>query len=232
MGDIKAIANENDLFILEDCAQAHGSEWKGRRVGSIGHAGTFSFFATKHMTTGEGGIITSDDEKLATTCRSLRSHGMVDRDTHQLLGYNNRMTEMEAAMGLVQLAKLDHLNKIRIKNSEFLLEKLRLLGWAQVPDFNVAVKHTYFWCPLMVRPESGKTVEELNEHLNANGIGFRHRYGEPLYKQPVLQQVNSKFSDLKLPVVERVAGNVIGLPNHPGMMESELNRVIQTLRNF
>ena len=232
MDDFMALSAEYGIPVLEDCAQAHGTEYKRKKVGGIGTAGAFSFFATKHMTTGEGGMITTNDAHVARLSKIIRNHGMSDRDNHSRLGFNNRMTEMEAAMGLVQLSKLDDLNSKRIDNSEYLMEELDKLPWAKIPALNRQVKYTYFWCPVMVRESSGKTVEGLKEHLNQNKIGFRQRYQEPLYKQPVLRRVGLDYSDVFLPNVEKVAGKVIGLPNHPGLTKVELNRIIEVLHNF
>ena len=232
MDKLEQLAADNGVYLLEDCAQAHGAEYDGRRAGSMGHAGSFSFFATKNMTTGEGGIITTNDAKLAELSRTLRNHGMSGRNDHELLGYNNRMTEMEAAMGLVQLSKLEAMNSRRIAISERILNEARKLPWALVPVPEQRVKHTYFWCPLMVKPESGKTVIDLKEHLERNGIGFRHRYLKPLYKQPVLNKLGYDFSDLHLPNVEKAAGQVLGLPNHPGLSDEEVQRVIDVLTQF
>jgi len=123
MDEILDISGKHGLIVVEDCAQAHGTEYKGKKVGATGHAGAFSFFATKHMTTGEGGMITTNSEDVAEQCKVIRSHGMSGRDDHLRLGYNNRMTEMEAAMGIIQLKKLDELNRKRIENSEYLLNE-------------------------------------------------------------------------------------------------------------
>lgn len=227
------IAEKRGISVIEDCAQAHGTTFHGKKVGSIGRAGAFSFFATKHMTTGEGGIITTDDEQVAKAALCLRNHGMEGRDDHIRLAYNNRMTEMGGAMGLVQLAKLDTLNERRIRNSQIILDSVRELDWAIVPVPDGNRTHTYFWCPVMVKPDSGRSIDELKEYLLSHGIGFRHRYVEPLYRQPVLRKVKAqKYDNIYLPVVERIAGNVIGLPNHPGLTEKERNRVIDALRGF
>lgn len=232
MDRIMEIARSHGLVIIEDCAQAHGTMFKGEKVGSFGHAGAFSFFATKHMTTGEGGMITTNDPEIADQCKIIRSHGMTGRDDHIRLGFNDRMTEMEAAMGIIQLQKLDELNKKRIKNSEFLLSRIKELPWAMVPVPEKDVLHTYFWCPVMVREESGKTIEDLKNHLTEHNIGYRHRYKEPLYKQPVLKRLGLDFSGIHLPVAEKVAGNVIGLPNHPGLTQEDLDYIIEVMEEF
>jgi len=232
MDDLSAIASEHGLLLLEDCAQAHGTEYAGKRVGGIGDAGAFSFFATKHMTTGEGGIITTNSEAIASKARIIRSHGLVNRDDHVLLGYNNRMTEIAAAMGLVQLAKLDSLNRRRIAYSKQLISVLSELPWAVVPRSRRRTTHTYFWCPVLVDPASGRDIQDLRSHLDRHGIEYRHRYSEPLYRQPVLATLGIDCSGLSLPVAERTAGRVIGLPNHPGLTAAEVDRVVDALRAF
>jgi dTDP-4-amino-4,6-dideoxygalactose transaminase len=219
--------------LLEDCAQAHGTEYGGKKIGGFGAAGAFSFFATKHITTGEGGIITTNHHDLAESAKVIRNHGMMGRDEHVVLGFNNRMTEMEAAMGLVQLKKLDTFNAARIDKSEYLLEEAKKLPWAIVPvPSRKRVKHTYFWCPLMVKESSGKSIEQLKEHLSQNKVGFRQRYQEPLYRQSVLRNVGMDYSNVSLPNVEKVAGKIIGLPNHPGLTKEDLERIVAVLNSF
>jgi perosamine synthetase len=228
-----ALSQTTGVPIVEDCAQAHGTEFDGRKVGVFGRAGCFSFFATKHMTTGEGGMITTDDAGLAKRARILRNHGMVGRDHHVMLGFNHRMTEMEAAMGLVQLRKLDDLNSRRIAHSEFLLREASALPWACVPAVSERVKHTYFWCPLMVNEEgTGKRFQDLKAHLKENHVEFRQRYEEPLYRQEVLRRLFLDYSGVCLPHVERIAGKVLGLPNHPWLTRQDLDRIVDVLRAF
>ena len=232
MDAFQDLANRHGLLLIEDCAQAHGTMYKGGMVGGFGDAGAFSFFATKHMTTSEGGIITTNNGDAAETCRVIRNHGMTDRDTHVRLGYNNRMTELQAALGLVQLKRLDDLNAKRIANSRALVSRLETLPWAMVPVPGEDVLHTFFWCPVMVSPESDRTIEDLKNHLTANGIGFRHRYAEPLYRQPVLASRGLDYSNVYLENVERLAGQVVGLPNHPGLTREELERICEVLEAF
>jgi dTDP-4-amino-4,6-dideoxygalactose transaminase len=233
LNDFLFLSERYNLCILEDCAQAHGTAYKGTKVGAIGKAGAFSFFATKHMTTGEGGVITTNDNSIAKTASIIRNHGMVGRDQHAVLGYNNRMTEIEAAMGLVQLSKLDKLNAKRIKNSQYLIAELLKLKWTKVPGLSKENTHTYFWCPLMIdENKTDKNLDELKLYLKSNHIGFRHRYNEPLYKQPVLKKYDSGYSKIFLPNVENVSGKIIGLPNHPDLKKDDLDRIIKVLQNF
>jgi len=233
MDDFMFLSERYGIPVVEDCAQAHGTEHNGNKVGSIGRAGAFSFFATKHMTTGEGGMITTNDAQVAEKARVTRNHGMVGRDQHVALGFNNRMTEIEAAMGLVQLSKLDELNAKRIANSEYLLEKLADISWVKTPIRNKRVKHTYFWCPLMIdEKKAGRSFEDLKQHLTKHCIGFRQRYKEPLYRQEVLKRQGLDYSKVRLPNAEAVAGKILGLPNHSGLTMEDLDRIIDVIKSF
>ena len=250
MNEIMKIAEEFGLFVIEDCAQAHGTEYKGRRVGSIGHIGAFSFFATKQMTTGEGGIIVSDNYEWIEKSKQIRNHGMISRDDHEILGYNYRMNEMAAAIGLVQLRKLDGLNEKRIENSLFLLDKLRENDskWYEVPTLNKEVKHTFFWCPLMIKRSESLNPRDVVKMLKEKGVEVRHRYHEPLYKQKVMLDYSpypggcpfscqtipqiQDYRKLYLPNVETIAGKVIGLPNHAALNKKHLDYIVETILNL
>lgn len=249
MARLMEIARQHNLIVIEDCAQAHGAAYYGKRAGSIGHAGAFSFFATKNMTTGEGGGITTNNEELAKKARLIRAHGMINRDDHVILGYNYRMTEMEAAMGMVQLAKLDAFNEARIRNSEYLLNNLRDLDWLAIQNFDPHIKHAYFWCPIRVLEEkTGKPASDFARYLKENGIGFRQRYQEPLNRQIMLleKQVYPKqcpfscpyygkevdYSKVHLPNAATFSGKIFGLPNHPKLEQRHLERVVELVRAY
>lgn len=252
MADMRAmmeLGEKYDLHVIEDCAQAHGAEYYGKKAGSVGTCGAFSFFATKNMTTGEGGMITTNDEEIAKTARLIRSHGMVNRDEHAILGYNYRMTEIEAAFGIVQLGKLNEFNAARIRNSEYLLERLRDLEWVVIQDFNPNIKHVYFWCPIRIDEQKmGKPITEFLGHLKSNGIGFRQRYQEPLYKQKMLIEKRCypkqcpfscpyygkeiDYGNVCLEKAEKFSGKVIGLPNHPKLEKKHLDRIVEVIKSF
>lgn len=249
MDEILAVANAKGLVVIEDCAQAHGAAIRGTRVGALGHVGAFSFFATKNMTTGEGGMITTNDAEVARMARLIRSHGMANRDDHVVLGYNHRMTEMEAAMGLVQLGKLEGMNAVRRAHSERILRSLADLEWLHVQSFAPDRTHAYFWCPVRYLPEAaGEAVAAFKEHLAENGIGFRHRYEEPLYRQKMLLEGQGyprecptrcphylgrvDYSAVHFPNAAAFSGNLLGLPNHPGLSENDVDRVVDVVRSF
>lgn len=220
---IKGIADKYDIPVVEDCAQAIGAEYKGQKVGSFGFAGCFSFFATKNMTTVEGGMITTNDEDFYNKAKKLRSHGMIDRHTHSYLGYNYRMTELNAAIGLEQLKKLDNFNTTRIQIADMYKEKLNNDYITPFKD-RILFKNVYFWFPVLAR--FGK---KFSEHLTDNGIGFRYRYTEPLYKQPIFRRI---YKDLKRTMAENYSGNVFGLPINPDMKPSEVDEVIKVVNDF
>lgn len=249
MDQIVEIAGDHNLLVVEDAAQAHGAEYKRRKVGSIGHVGCWSFYATKNMTTGEGGMITTNDSSIAEKARLIRNHGMTSRDEHVALGYNYRMNEIAAAMGIVQLSRLDKLNGIRTKNSMYLLKELEGVDWLDVARIKPYVKHAFFWCPVMVNEEKlGMKTKELVAELRERGVEVRHRYVAPLYKQPMLLNQNVypgkcpfscpfygkkvDYSQSNCPNAEKIAGKMIGLPNHSKLKLEQLDTVISTIKNI
>jgi len=246
MDEIQAFADEHDLYVIEDAAQAHGASYKNDVVGSIGDIGCFSFYATKNITTGEGGIVTTDNDAVAKHLRMLRSHGMANRDQHVTLGYNHRMSELNGAIGTAQIDRLEKFNDRRREISERLLDELDDLTWIEPVTVRDYVEHAYFWAPFEIQPqEVGMTGKEVWEKLRDQGVETRHRYNDPLYDQPVFAKhrgFNSEFPwnanpndhdyDLSLPNVEAVVGNMIGLPNHPNLTEEEIQYVIETIREF
>ncbi|RLM70770.1 DegT/DnrJ/EryC1/StrS family aminotransferase [Halorubrum sp. Atlit-8R] len=246
MDKIRAFADEHDLYVIEDAAQAHGASYKDDFVGSIGDVACFSFYATKNITTGEGGIVTTDNDAVAEQLRMLRSHGMANRDQHVTLGYNFRMSELNGAIGTAQVDRLERFNKRRRDISERLLNELNDLDWLEPATVRTYVNHAYFWAPFEVKPEKiGMSGKEVWRKLRDRGVETRHRYNIPLYDQPVFERhrgFNSDFPwsenannhdyDLSLPNVEAIVGNMIGLPNHPNLTEEEIQYVIETVRDF
>jgi dTDP-4-amino-4,6-dideoxygalactose transaminase len=246
MDGINALARQHGLAVIEDCAQSHGTRYRGAVTGSIGDLGCFSFFATKHMTTGgEGGMVTTSNKAFADYVRCFRSHGMEGRDDHVLLGGNYRMTEMEAAIGLVQLGKLETLNENRIAVSQRLFEGLEGVPWLERPQVPPHVRHTYFWFHILIDEQRlGFSTSELIERLADRGIETRRRYQAPLYRQPLLttnlppllrhcapaDRLN--YAEVYLKNAERVAGSIIGLPNRPDMTDDDADHVCRVIRSI
>jgi dTDP-4-amino-4,6-dideoxygalactose transaminase len=246
MDEIQAFADTHDLYVIEDAAQAHGAAYRGQQVGSIGDIGCFSFYATKNITTGEGGIVTTDNEAIAEVLRMLRSHGMANRDEHVTLGYNHRMSDLNGAIGTAQVDRLKSFNERRREISERLAAELDDLDWLEPATVRDYVDHAYFWAPFEVQvDEIGLSGKKVWAELREQGVETRHRYNVPLYDQPVFADhrgFNSEFPwsanpnehdyDLSLPNVEEVVGSMIGLPNHPGLESEDIEYVIETVRAF
>lgn len=246
MDEIQAFADTHDLYVIEDAAQAHGAAYRGQQVGSIGDIGCFSFYATKNITTGEGGIVTTDNEAIAEVLRMLRSHGMANRDEHVTLGYNHRMSDLNGAIGTAQVDRLKSFNERRREISERLAAELDDLDWLEPATVRDYVDHAYFWAPFEVQvDEIGLSGKKVWAKLREQGVETRHRYNVPLYDQPVFADhrgFNSEFPwsanpnehdyDLSLPNVEEVVGSMIGLPNHPGLESEDIEYVIETVRAF
>jgi len=247
MNEINAFADEHDLVVVEDAAQAHGATYEGTPVGAIGDLGCFSFYATKNITSGEGGMITTDDDDLAEKLRRLRNHGLVDRDTHVDLGYNHRMNEMEAAIGTEQVDRLDGFNERRAAISRRLREELADVEWLEAATIREYAGHAFFWAPFEVQEaEIGLSGKEVWAALKERGVETRHRYNKPLYEQPVFAEhegFNSEFpwsenehehdyASLSLPNVEDVVGAMIGLPNHPNLDDDDVDYVVEVVRSL
>jgi len=241
MDEMLEISKKHGIAIVEDCAQAHGAEYKGKKVGSFGDVNCWSFYATKNMTTGEGGMVTTDNKEYAEKIFGLRNHGMVNRNEHTILGYNYRLSEIHAAIGIVQLKKLDKFNERRRKVSFALREELSSVDWLEpqyIPDY---INHAFFWCAMKIDEKKiGMSGKELREELLKKGLEVRHRYSAPLYKQPVLLENNFNglvpekidYSNMYLPNVESIAGKLIGLPNHPGITDDEINETVSIIRSI
>ena len=233
MKKIIKISKKYNIPLIEDCAQAHGTKYHGKMVGSFGKIACFSFYATKHMTTGEGGILCTDDKKVHDFCKSFRNHGMSDRDTHFRLGYNFRMSELNAAIGNVQLKKLRKMNSLRVKNSKYILKNLakkqNQRSWFKIQEPLEHIYHTYFWCPIRIVSKK-ISIDEVKKKLLYKGIEIRSRYKYPLYRQKVFQNfVPKKKQNFKLENAETLSGKIFGLPNHYRLKKKELDYIIKAL---
>ena len=175
MKKIIKISKKYNIPLIEDCAQAHGTKYHGKMVGSFGKIACFSFYATKHMTTGEGGILCTDDKKVHDFCKSFRNHGMIDRDTHFRLGYNFRMSELNAAIGNLQLKKLRKMNSLRVKNSKYILKNLakkqNQRSWFKIQEPLEHIYHTYFWCPIRIVSKK-ISIDEVKKNFCTKALRF------------------------------------------------------------
>jgi len=225
---IREICADHDLLLIEDCAQAPGAEYEGGKVGSFG-IGCFSFYATKNMTTGEGGMVTTGDAAVARTARLLRDHGQADKYVHTVLGYNYRMTDVEAAVGIVQLEKLDAMNAKRIGNAYYLNRHLTLEG-ATLPHAARGTTHVYHQYVITLARATDRN--RFAAYLQAHGIGCAVHYPLPIYQQPLYQSLGYSRELAACPVAEEVAQSVLSLPVHPALTRDDLAHIVQTVNGF
>lgn len=223
MEPIVDIAERCHIVVIEDACQAHGAEYNGKRVGSFG-TGCFSLYPTKNITSAEGGMITTDDEEIAETCRVIRQHGMRRRYYHDELGFNFRMTDVHAAIGLAQLQKLKRFNEARIANAQYFSAHLRGVITPQITDGYRHVFHQY-----TVRVPDGRR-DALLEHLREQEIGTGVYYPVPIHRQTFYTQ-ELKY-DLGLPEAERAAAEVLSLPVHPALSQANLRTIVTAVNEF
>ena len=223
MKAIMELAEDHNLTVLEDACQAHGAAYSGKRVGAFG-TGAFSFYPTKNMTTSEGGMLTTNDREVAEKARMVRAHGSHTRYLHECLGFNLRMTDIAAAIGLVQLGKLDGFIARRQKNADLLSAGLKGVSGVSTPGIKAGCTHAFH--QYTVRAEKR---DELAAFLRENEIGTGIHYPMPIHKQPIYLELG--YED-RLPVSEKAAEEVLSLPVHPGVTEPDVQQIIAAVKEF
>lgn len=223
MDAIMEIASKHGLIVIEDACQSHGATYKGKKAGAFG-TGTFSLYPTKNITSAEGGMITTDDDVLAENSRVIRQHGMRRRYYHDELGFNFRMTDVHAAIGLAQLRKLEMFNQKRRKNAQYLSSHLKGVATPVVPDGYEHVFHQY-----TIRVGDGKR-DGLITHLQEKGIGCGVYYPVPIHQQTFY--VKDLGYNQTLPEAERAAQEVLSLPVHPDLSESDLEAIVTAVNEY
>lgn len=225
MGPINKIAKNHDLKVIEDAAQAHGAVYKGINVGLLGDIACFSFYPTKNITTGEGGMITTDNSEFDHDARVLRAHGESERYQHVVLGYNFRMTDIAAAIGVVQLKRLDGFNEKRIENAEYLTEHVRYIDGIEPPFVQDGVKHVFH--QYTIRIGNGKR-DELRDFLNKEGIGTGIHYPKPIYRQKLYEDLGFTANCLE---AEKAADEVLSIPVNPALSAEDLGKIVSVLED-
>ncbi len=221
MHAICEIAGRYGLHVVEDAAQAHLAAVDGRFVGTFG-SGNFSFYPTKNMTAVEGGLLTTSDAKLAERVRRLRNHGQSERYVHESLGYNMRMSDVHAAIGLAQLDCLVANTRRRQYNASVLDAGLR--GVVETP--RVAPGYTHVYHQYTIRVPDGRR-DAVAAGLKERGVGSAVHYPIPVHKQPLYRDLG--YRD-ELPAAERAAAEVLCLPVHPHLTDADLATIVQEVR--
>ena len=235
MNRLAQIAEAYSVALIEDASQAHAATIAGRPVGSFG-TGCFSFYATKNMTTGEGGMVTTNDSAIAERVRLLRNQGQEARYYHIALGYNLRITELQAALGIAQMEKLEYFTERRIANAAFLTERLK--GVAQTPIVRPGYRHVYH--QYTIRAPSCRNA--FVAQLRIRGVETTILYPLPIHQQPFYRRQPSLFRILspgrrsnvkggnpsaRLPATDSAAEQVLSLPVHPALSEDDLSTIVR-----
>jgi len=222
---VQKICSSHNLSLIEDAAQAHGALLNGEPVGSFGNYGCFSFYATKNLITGEGGMVTTKDKSSMERLRIIINHGQSEKYLHTRLGYNYRMTDIAAAIGLVQLKKLDKFNARRRKNAEYLSSNLRCRGLI-TPVIAPGVQHVFHQYVLKLAEEFPMKRQEFMDHLKEKGIGSAIHYPIPLHRQPYYGFTGEPDP---CPVATKLADAVLSLPVHPALDGRDLAYICETI---
>lgn len=213
-----AVADEHGLRMFEDAAQAHLATWQGAQVGTFGDFGMFSLYPTKNMTSGEGGMVSCSSEEIARAVRLLRNQGMERQYANEVVGFNARMTDIHAAIGRVQLTKVEGWTKIRQHNAAFLDDHLQGVVVPPVAEGATHVYHQY-----TIRVDSGERDRIVTALREEHQVGTGVYYPIPNHQ---LSSLTRYAEGLTLPVTQQVAAEVISLPVHPSLSESDLERVV------
>lgn len=222
--ELGRIAKNNSLFLIEDAAQAHGAEYRGKKLGTLGDFGCFSFYPTKNLGAfGDAGAIVTDNKMYCEECKKIRNYGQKNRYEHERFGINSRLDEIQAAILSVELKKLDSMNKKREENAELYRTLLKGTRQIELPASRKGATHIYH--QFVIEAEKRN---DLIAYLEKQGITALIHYPIPLHKQMCFSGSNK----LSLPAVERAAGIIMSLPINPFLTKKNISFICQNIKNF
>ncbi len=227
MEKIMSIAKKHNLFVIEDCAEAHGAMFNNKKVGSFGDIACFSFYGNKIMTTGEGGICTTNNKELAQKMQMLKDHGMQpdNRYWHEVIGYNYRMTNIQAAIGLAQLERIEKMIQAKIKVYETYNKFLKdVKGITLAPLSNNQYKGVYWMYSILIEDNFGINRDELMKKLQEKDIDTR-RFFYPLHEMPPYK-INKEF-----PISTELSKKGINLPSSTNLSEEQIKFICETIKS-
>jgi len=224
MDEISRIAKENDLYIIEDCAEAFGAEYKNQKVGTFGDVATFSFFGNKTITTGEGGMVVTNKKHLYEKCMRLKGQGLAEGREywHDIIGYNYRLTNVACAIGLAQLEKIDEIIDKKANIADWYKKYLKGLPVEFHKESGV-VKHSYWMCSILTSKKEGR--DALRAHLKQNKIETRPLF-YPIHQMPMYNN-NETFEN-----AEDLAYRGINLPSFPELQEEDIIFITEKIKAF
>ena len=219
MDEIREVASARGIRVIEDAAESLGAEYKGKQSGTLSDAGCFSMYATKVVTSGEGGAVSTDDDDLAETLRLVRNHGMVHGYDTRHLGFNYRMPEVAAAIASVQMDRLDGFLRARAKNVAHLEERIKGVQGAEFTQVSRDRTHAFYLYTLYLN----KNRDRMLKALNTAGIGAAVYFRLPVHRTPLYSRLG--YGRKALPNTESACRHVISLPVHPGLVPGDVDRV-------
>lgn len=229
MDPISDMAEEHDLFVVEDAAEVHGAEYKGIKTGGIGDIGCFSFYSNKIITTGEGGMIVTNNEEIAEKARSLKdlAFSKERRFLHDDIGFNYRMTNIQAAIGVAQLGKIEEYVDMRRRNAVLYNNYLKDIKGIRLPVEKPWAKNVYWMYSILIEDDFGLSRDELMEKLKEKGIETR-TFFIPMHEQPVFHDMGL-FKGKKYPVAEEISRKGMYLPSSSGISENEIKIISRNI---
>lgn len=233
MDPIVKIADETDLYIVEDAAEAHGAEYKGKTSGGIGDIGCFSFYANKIITCGEGGMIVTKNEEIAERAKKLRDLSFSQEKRiylHSEVGYNYRMTNIQAAIGLAQLERIEELVKMRRRNARLYNDLLRDTAGIRLPVEKEWAKNVYWMYSIFIDPEFGMSRDKLMKKLEEKGIETRPFF-IPMHMQPVFKNIGL-FTKERYPISEELSRKGLYLPSSSGLEEEQIKYICDAIKEI
>lgn len=234
MDPIQEIAQKHKLFVVEDAAEAQGTEYKGRKTGSLSDIACFSFYGNKILTTGEGGMCVTNNKKIAEKARLLRNHAFVKhRYLHKELGFNYRMTNIQAAIGLAQVENAEKLVAARIKNAMIYNSLLRDVEGVRLPPKKNWAKNVYWMYGILIEKEFGLSRDEVMKQLCERGIETR-AFFVPMHKQPLYKRNDERFPDTNghYPVAEELSRKGLYLPSSSSLTKKQIYDIVKTLKSL
>jgi len=238
LDEFKSLCDRKGLLLIEDSAETIGGKYKNKMAGSYG-VGNYSFFPTKNITVGEGGMVTTNDSQLSNKIRTLIAHGLntstYDREFKKipwhknasLAGYNFRMSNLLAAIGVCQMNKIDDLNKQRVKNAEYLTKKLESIEWISTPEVLKNREHVYQTYSILVQNSNYR--DDFVKFLNSKGIGASVHFTPPIHKQKFYAE---NYTTVDLPNTEYVSSHIVSLPMYPKLKKVELNFIVERIKEY
>jgi len=227
MDPLMELAERHGFTVVEDAAEAHGAEYKGRRAGSLGHAGCFSFYANKIITTGEGGMITTDDADIARLARNLRDHAFSHERHfwHKYIGFNYRMTNMQAAVGLAQTEQMEGFVRARRANAARYTAALKEIPGIVTPPEASWAKSVFWMYSILVEDQFGMARDQLRAYLAERGIETR-TFFIPMHLQPIYYRA---FEGQRYPVAERLCQRGFYLPSASSLTPREIDYITEEM---